>query len=190
MPLAFARTACGSADANRSAQQRAPTNVPPRPGQGTWAPILQPARRSQPGERGTKRAVVRRAGTHHIQTKYNVRHLPTPVPTLVVRLAEAQPWTGHGADRGQQPHSHGCELLWLVRFGQGPGTWVWPRFHWSTTPPKKSSRPLEKRNFVSRCQFCRRILRCASALFGTAGTNFIQLLSPRLSPPLPALAQG
>ena len=135
MPLAFARTACGSADANRSAQQRAPTNVPPRPGQGTWAPILQPARRSQPGERGTKRAVVRRAGTHHIQTKYNVRHLPTPVPTLVVRLAEAQPWTGHGADRGQQPHSHGCELLWLVRFGQGPGTWVWPRFHWSFRSP-------------------------------------------------------
>ena len=119
MPLAFARTACGSADANRSAQQRDPTNVPPRPGQGTWAPILQPARRSQPGERGTKRAVVRRAGTHHIQTKYNVRHLPTPVPTLVVRLAEAQPWTGHGADRGQQPHSHGWRIAVACQIWQG-----------------------------------------------------------------------
>ena len=48
---------------------------------------------------------------------------------------------------------------------------------------EKSSRPLEKRNFVSRCPFCRRISRCASALFGTAGTNFIQLLSPALPPP-------
>ena len=69
----------------------------------------------------TNAAVVRRAGTQLNETKVNVGLLPPPVPLLLVQLVGAQPWTGHGADRGLQPHRHDprrfSEAVGFVRFG-------------------------------------------------------------------------
>ena len=113
MPLALARKTCDSAGTSSRGQKLAPTNVTPRNGQPQHTPVTQLARRVGARANSTTTAVERRAGTHLDETKFNARQHPPPVPVGLVRLAGAQPWTGHGADRGQQPRHHG-PCAWLA----------------------------------------------------------------------------